>query len=228
MAVELNCSACEEIRQEVPELIANGFDDNMCASLKNNSGLKASSGHNDCTDLNNLTDCLIGNMDTEIDDYDSCSWKDFMKKFIPNVWTVLKAMVCAICGIWERINALQPCSGVMMSGSAPSVTVSPGEGVFAFSDPMITFPSAGVFTGWIQCRFPHHAQGYRGLDGFVDTGYVGASANVATAPDNDTVLNVPVTCHVTQGSGLVARVHQGSPDPLTVTNIECMGYFIPD
>lgn len=109
----LNCDACESIRQDDPNLIVNGFTDTECASLQNNTGLNPSSGNDDCEDLNNLNDCLVGNMETEVDAYDVCDWKTFMKKFIPNVWTVLKAMICAICGLWSnlsgfdrRINAL--------------------------------------------------------------------------------------------------------------------------
>lgn len=101
-----NCEACNELRTEVPELIVNGFDDDMCASLKNDTGLKTSSGNNDCTDFDTMNDCLIGNMETEIDDYDSCTWKDFMKKYISNDWTMFKGLICAICGIWQNIHDL--------------------------------------------------------------------------------------------------------------------------
>ena len=100
----LNCSACEDLRQDDPNLIVNGFTDTECASLQNNTGLNPSSGNDDCEDLNNLNDCLVGNMETEVDAYDVCDWKTFMKKFIPNVWTVLKAMICAICGLWTQLT----------------------------------------------------------------------------------------------------------------------------
>lgn len=103
---ELNCEACIEIRDEVPELVVNGFDDDMCTSLQNDTGLKPSSGHDDCTDLDLMNDCLIGNMDTEIDDYDVCDWKEFTKQFINNIWTTLKAIVCTICGLWTNIHNL--------------------------------------------------------------------------------------------------------------------------
>lgn len=103
---EINCSACEELRQEAPQLACNGFDDSMCTSLQNDTGLVASSGHNDCTDLNNLNDCLIGNQEAEVDLYEVCDWKEFMKQFIPNLWTTLKAMICAICGVWTNIHSL--------------------------------------------------------------------------------------------------------------------------
>lgn len=100
----ISCSSCEDIRQTDPNLIVNGFTDTECASLKNDTGLVPSSGHNDCTDLNNLNDCLVGNMETEVDAYDVCDWKTFMKKFIPNVWTTIKAVICAICGLWTNIH----------------------------------------------------------------------------------------------------------------------------
>lgn len=102
----LNCEACESIRQDDPNLIVNGFTDTECASLQNNTGLNPSSGNDDCEDLNNLNDCLVGNMETEVDAYDVCDWKTFMKKFIPNVWTVLKAMICAICGLWTQLTSI--------------------------------------------------------------------------------------------------------------------------
>lgn len=101
---EYNCAACEEIRQKDPNLIVNGFGDTECNYLKNDTGIDGSS--NDCTDLDLLNDCLVGNMADEIDSYDVCDWKEYMKKFVPNVWTVLKAIICAICGIWTNIHNL--------------------------------------------------------------------------------------------------------------------------
>lgn len=103
---ELNCEACAEIRDQIPELAVNGFDETMCTSLKNDTGLKPSVGHNDCTDLDLMNDCLVGNMETELDAYDVCDWKDFMKDFINNVWTTLKGIICTICGIWTNIHNL--------------------------------------------------------------------------------------------------------------------------
>ena len=106
MATAMNCAACEEIRETDPNLIVNGFTDTECSSLANDTGLNPSSGNNDCTDLNNLNDCLVGNLETEVDSYDVCDWKPFMKMTIPNIWTTLKAIICSICGIWENIHNL--------------------------------------------------------------------------------------------------------------------------
>ncbi len=99
-----NCSACDELRQIDPNLIVNGLGDTECASLQNNTGLVPSSGNDDYEDLSNLNDCLVGNMASEVDAYDVCDWKTFMKKFIPNVWTTLKAIICAISGLWKKVD----------------------------------------------------------------------------------------------------------------------------
>lgn len=102
----LNCSACSELREDAPGLIVNGLSDTMITSLENNTGLVPSAGNDDCTDLNNMADCLVGNMESEVDSYDVCDWKEFIKKFIPNVWTTLKGMIAAICGLWTRVESM--------------------------------------------------------------------------------------------------------------------------
>lgn len=99
-----DCESCEALRQDAPSLICNGFDDTMCSSLMNDTGLNPSSGNDDCTDLNHLNDCLVGNEETELEMYEVCDWKSFMKQFIPNLWTTLKAIICSICGIWTNIH----------------------------------------------------------------------------------------------------------------------------
>ncbi len=106
MATNYNCAACDELKSDAPSLICNGLDEDMCTSLQNDTGLNPSSGNNDCEDLNNLNDCLIGNMEAETELYSTCDWKDFMKQFIPNLWTTLKAIICAVCGIWTNIHNL--------------------------------------------------------------------------------------------------------------------------
>lgn len=110
MALEVNCAACDDLRQTSPEFVVNGLTEDMCESLQNNTGLNPTldlqNQHNDCEDLNDLNDCLIGNMEKEVSAYQICDWKTFMKNFIPNLWTMLKAMICSICGMWCWINHL--------------------------------------------------------------------------------------------------------------------------
>lgn len=101
-----SCSSCDDLRQDAPDFIIDGLDDDACTSLQNDTGLNASSGNNDCTDLHNLNDCLIGQMENEVDSYSACDWKDFMKQFIPNLWTTAKGIICSICGIWTNIHNL--------------------------------------------------------------------------------------------------------------------------
>lgn len=103
---ELNCTACEDIRQTSPEFVVNGLTDDICVSFSNDTGFSPEDDHNDCTDLHNMNDCLVGNMATELESYDVCEWKEFMRNFIPNLWTTLKANFCAICGIWEWIHCI--------------------------------------------------------------------------------------------------------------------------
>lgn len=99
-----DCSACDNLRTEAPNLIVNGLGETECNYLQNNTGLSGRS--DDCTDLNLLNDCLIGNMEDEVDAYEVCDWKAFMKNFIPNVWTTLKGIICAICGIWTKLECV--------------------------------------------------------------------------------------------------------------------------
>ena len=102
----INCNACEELRQLDPELVVKGWSNTECTSFKNDTGLKPSSGHNDCTDLEMMNDCLIGNLDADLEKYDVCDWKKFMHRMLSNLWTVLTAIKCALCGIWTNIHNL--------------------------------------------------------------------------------------------------------------------------
>lgn len=102
----LNCSACEDLRTDAPNFVLNGIGNTEASSLMNNTGFNPSSGNDDCTDLHNANDCLVGNMEAEVDAYEVCDWKTFMKKFIPNVWQTLKAIIYSICGLWDRTDSL--------------------------------------------------------------------------------------------------------------------------
>ena len=114
---EINCSACEDIREASPEFIINGLTDDICTSLANNTGMNPTDENDTCTDLSNLNDCLVGNMETELKSYDSCDWKNFMKNFIPNLWTTLKAIICSFCGIWAHIKRLECMLDLLFNGA---------------------------------------------------------------------------------------------------------------
>lgn len=104
---KVSCSACEDLRTKAPNVVVNGLGTTECNYLKNNTGLSGKSTN--CADLEDLNDCLIGNMESEIDTHDVCDWKKFMKKFVPNVWTTIKGIICSLCGLWslaERIDCI--------------------------------------------------------------------------------------------------------------------------
>ena len=101
-----NCKACDDLRDKNPEFINNGLNSTMCSSLKNDTGFKPSNNHNDCTDLTDANDCLVGNMTEELKITDACRLKEFLEQFIKNLHNVLGAIICAICGIWTNIHNL--------------------------------------------------------------------------------------------------------------------------
>lgn len=113
---EISCIACEEIRQTSPEFIVNGLTDDICTSLQNDTGLSPSNENDDCHDLHNLNDCLVGNYATEVEAYDVCDWKEFMRNFIPNLWTTIKGIICSICGMWTMLHKHDCQLQALMSG----------------------------------------------------------------------------------------------------------------
>lgn len=104
MAATRNCDACSDLQENSADFVQNGVTDAVCNSLKNNTGFNTSSENDNCTDLNNANDCLIGNMEDEIDSYDMCDWKEYMRNFVHNLWNVLKAMICSMCGLWTNVE----------------------------------------------------------------------------------------------------------------------------
>ena len=105
--IDYECSSCEQLREDAPNFVVNGLGSTEETSLMNNTGLNPSSGNDDCEDLNAMNDCLVKNMETEIDSYNVCSWKEYMKALVGNLWTVNKGIISAICGLWTNIKNLR-------------------------------------------------------------------------------------------------------------------------
>lgn len=101
-----NCQACIDIKDKYPVLADKGITSTHCTNLKNDEGVKAGDGKNDCDDLNLMNDCFIGNMEEEIKIADYCGWRDLMTKFANNLYNMIKAMICAICGLWTNVHNL--------------------------------------------------------------------------------------------------------------------------
>lgn len=105
---QIDCNACAELRESASEFVQNGVTDTVCTSLKNDTGFNPNLtvAHTDCEDLDTANDCLIGEMDAKIEAHDVCDWKEYMHKFVPNLYEMLKAMICAMCGLWSNVHRL--------------------------------------------------------------------------------------------------------------------------
>lgn len=105
---KISCDACVELKENAPEFVMNGVTDTVCGSLMNDTGLNPGLTvlHNNCDDLHDVNDCLIGRMDNELEAYEVCDWKDYMHKLLPNMYELTKAIICGDCGQWNRIHWL--------------------------------------------------------------------------------------------------------------------------
>lgn len=117
-----SCSACNDLRSNAPEFTINGVTDEACESLAMDKGLNPDLDpqRTDCDDLHDINDCLIGNMDDEVESFDVCEWKDFMHQYIPNTYETLKAMICSDCGQWDMLHELCRLLGHVIS--PPTIT----------------------------------------------------------------------------------------------------------
>ena len=106
MADREYCSACNKLKEQNSEFVLHGVTDAICQSLANNTGITASLGHDDCEDLKDIVECLMGQMIDAVDSYDVCDWDEYMKKFSTNTKTTLDALVCSECGQWTNIDDL--------------------------------------------------------------------------------------------------------------------------
>lgn len=102
----VNCNSCRDLEQLAPNMMVNGISSTECNSLKNDTGLKPSAGHTNCTDLDKMNDCLIGYMGEDAEIQDSCNWQDYIQRLIANLWTMFKAFGCSMCGLWANVHSL--------------------------------------------------------------------------------------------------------------------------
>lgn len=101
------CDACYELNDGAYEFVENGVTPKIDTRLRNDQGFSTDPDINtDCEALNLANDCLIGGMEDELENYDVCDIKTWLKKFAANLHSVGKAVISAICGLWTNVHNL--------------------------------------------------------------------------------------------------------------------------
>lgn len=159
MSANRSCRACAELQEKAPDFVQNGVTDTVDLSLRNNTGFNPSSGNNDCIDLNNANDCLIGNMEDEVDAHEVCDWKPFMVDFIHNLWSVLKAMISAICGLWTKVDKTECMTQALYNGQPFEVGEDSTDGSYVAAGKGVSFLGTGDETGKSQITLRYIAGG---------------------------------------------------------------------
>lgn len=95
-------TACSTLCDDAPVFASEGVTEEMCASLQNDTGLNPNLSvlQTNCESMNPALDCLIGRMDDLIETYSECDWKAFAHALLPNLYEMMKAMLCSECGLW--------------------------------------------------------------------------------------------------------------------------------
>lgn len=145
--MSVNCSACADLRETSPDFVTNGVTDAVCTSLQNNTGLNSTLSvlHTDGDDLHLVNDCLIGNMTGEVETYEVCDWQTFMKKLLPNIWSTIKAIICAIAGLWSRVESIEDqISGISSFGNVQKIYSEWGYREFSNSNKAALYTEAQI------------------------------------------------------------------------------------
>lgn len=99
------CSACDSLKATSSNFIQKGVTDTICANLKANQGFE-NKGHNNCTDMHDMNDCLLGGLLEKIDTYDVCDTKEAIRDLEKNLISIIDVMICSDCGQWKEIEKL--------------------------------------------------------------------------------------------------------------------------
>ena len=91
------CSACDSLKATSSNFIQKGVTDTICANLKANQGFE-NKGHNNCTDMHDMNDCLLGGLLEKIDTIDVCDAKEAIKDLEKNLISIIDVMICSDCG----------------------------------------------------------------------------------------------------------------------------------
>lgn len=99
------CKTCEDLQQHSPDFVANGVTDEMCSNLESNTGLM-NNGRENCTDLHNANDCLIGGIAEKATSYNPCDPNKMIEDLAKNTMHVIDMLICSDCGQWNEIKKI--------------------------------------------------------------------------------------------------------------------------
>lgn len=99
------CKTCEDLQQYSPNFVANGLTDEMCSNLESNTGLM-NKGRENCTDLHNANDCLIGGIAEKATSYNPCDPNKMIEDLAKNTMHVIDMLICSDCGQWNEIKKI--------------------------------------------------------------------------------------------------------------------------
>lgn len=99
------CKTCEDLQQHSPDFVANGVTDEMCSNLESNTGLM-NKGRENCTDLHNANDCLIGGIAEKATSYNPCDPNKMIEDLAKNTMHVIDMLICSDCGQWNEIKKI--------------------------------------------------------------------------------------------------------------------------
>lgn len=99
------CKTCEDLQQYSPDFIANGITDEICSNLESNTGLM-NKGRENCTDLHNANDCLIGGIAEKATSYNPCDPNKMIEDLAKNTMHVIDMLICSDCGQWNEIKKI--------------------------------------------------------------------------------------------------------------------------
>lgn len=94
-----------------PNFCFCGITDQICENLRVNEGIhpSATNSNTDCDDLSSLNDLATGSLHNALMTLNMCdvdAYKCWLDSLLSWEWNVDKAIICAICGLWEALECI--------------------------------------------------------------------------------------------------------------------------
>lgn len=153
----------EQLKNGDDNFCFNGIGDKECESLGKNTGIHPTEKHknNDCDDLKAVNDLGIGELHNQLLFMNMCNpanIKCWLFSLLSWIYNINKAIICAICGLWSKIQELEASfweinTRYVIEYATPEMSVSinrkTGDFIFKFSDWKSINPNQRVGRGEI-------------------------------------------------------------------------------